>query len=186
MNRWRVAAWVWVLILSAEVLVAQAPRYSPIVSLSLTDAPSGFQDGYFVPTAQQGLELTQGFFEASHWGIALLSDLLVPREKTILNHGLRYLLIVNPKGRKDRLVPVGETAREYTEAYCRLVRPWMVGSQREKALFVSHRGGGRLSHRSVSEIVLHAARASGLEKRITPHSFAPRHGHASAAQPGAT
>jgi len=123
MNRWRVAAGVWVLIPWAEVLVAQAPRYCPIVSLSLVDAPSGFQDGYFAPTAQQGLELTQGFFEAGHWAIALLSDLLVPREKTILNHGLHYLPVVNPKGRKDRLGPVGETAREYTKAYCRLVSP---------------------------------------------------------------
>lgn len=36
------------------------------------------------------------------------------------------LLIANPKGKKDRLVPVGEAARHYTEAYQRLVRPWMV------------------------------------------------------------
>ncbi|MBN1836171.1 MAG: tyrosine-type recombinase/integrase [Spirochaetales bacterium] len=68
-------------------------------------------------------------------------------------------------------MPVGEAARQYTEAYCRLVHPWMIGSQQEKALFVSHQGGGRLSLRSVSKIVLNAARASGVEKRITPHSF---------------
>ena len=61
-----------------------------------------------------------------------------------------------------------------------LVRPWMVGSRQEKALFVSHRGGGQLPLRSVSRIVLNAARASGVTRRITPHSFAPRHGHASA------
>jgi len=81
------------------------------------------------------------------------------------------LLIVNPKGKKDRLVPVGEAARRYTETYRRLVRPWMVCGQQEKALFVSHRGGGRLSSRSVSKIVLHAAQASGVTKRISPHSF---------------
>jgi len=81
------------------------------------------------------------------------------------------LLIVNPKGKKDRLVPVGETARHYTEAYQRLVRPWMVCSEQEKALFVSHRGGGRLSLRSVSKIVWYAAQASGVRKRISPHSF---------------
>ena len=83
----------------------------------------------------------------------------------------RELIIVNPKGKKDRLVPVGEAASQYTEAYCRMVRPWMVGSQQEKALFVSHRGGGRLSLRSVSKIVLNAARASGVTKRVSPHSF---------------
>lgn len=31
--------------------------------------------------------------------------------------------------------------------------------------------GGRLSLRSVSKIVLHAAQASGVTKRISPHSF---------------
>lgn len=81
------------------------------------------------------------------------------------------LLIVNPKGKRDRLVPVGEAARQFTEAYRRLVRPWMVCSRQEKALFVSHRGGGRLSLRSVSKIVQKAAQASGVTKRISPHSF---------------
>ncbi len=81
------------------------------------------------------------------------------------------LLIVNPKGKRDRLVPVGEMARQFTEAYRRLVRPWMVSGDAEKALFVSHRGGGRLSLRSVSKIVQKAAQASGVTKRISPHSF---------------
>ncbi|MEE9402321.1 MAG: tyrosine-type recombinase/integrase, partial [Desulfobacteria bacterium] len=46
-----------------------------------------------------------------------------------------------------------------------------VCGQQEKALFVSHRGGGRLSLRSVSKIVQKAAQASGVTKRIRPHSF---------------
>ncbi len=81
------------------------------------------------------------------------------------------LLIVNPKGKRDRLVPVGEMARQFTETYRRLVRPWMVSGDAEKALFVNHRGGGRLSLRSVSKIVHKAAQASGVTKRISPHSF---------------
>ena len=81
------------------------------------------------------------------------------------------LLIVNPKGKRDRLVPVGEAARQFTEAYLRLIRPWMVSGEEEKALFVNHRGGGRLSLRSVSKIVHRAAQASGVKKRISPHSF---------------
>ena len=68
-------------------------------------------------------------------------------------------------------MPAGEAARQYTEAYRRLVRPWMVCGQQEKALFVSHRGGGRLSFRSVSKIVQKAAQASGVTKRTSPHSF---------------
>jgi integrase/recombinase XerD len=81
------------------------------------------------------------------------------------------LLIANPKGKKDRPVPEGEAARRYTKAYRRLVRHWMVCGQLDKALFVSHRGGGRLSLRSVSKIVQKAAQAGGVTKRISPHSF---------------
>jgi hypothetical protein len=73
---------------------AEAPRYDPMFALSLVDAPFNFQGGYFVPTAAQALDLTQDFFEGSYWGIAVLSDLFVPRERTILNRGLRYLASV--------------------------------------------------------------------------------------------
>jgi integrase/recombinase XerD len=47
----------------------------------------------------------------------------------------------------------------------------MICGEEEKALFVSHRGGGRLSLRSVDKIVYNAAQASGVTKRISPHSF---------------
>ena len=81
------------------------------------------------------------------------------------------LLIVNPKGKRDRLVLVGEAVRQFTKAYLRLIRPWIVSAEEEKALFVNHRGGGRLSLRSVSKIVHRAAQANGVKKRISPHSF---------------
>jgi len=47
----------------------------------------------------------------------------------------RELLIANGKGGKDRVVPVGEWACYFTEAYAKNVRPWQVYSpHRESAL----------------------------------------------------
>ncbi len=80
------------------------------------------------------------------------------------------LVIVKSKSRKGRVVPVGEYARHFTEAYLKAVRPWLAKSDEEKALFVSVRGG-RLAVRTVAQIVGRAAKMSGVAKTITPHTF---------------
>ena len=82
------------------------------------------------------------------------------------------LVIVTSKSRKGRVVPVGEYARHFTEAYLKAVRPWLAKSDEEKALFVSSvRLGGRLAVRTVGQIVDRAAKTSGVGKTITPHTF---------------
>jgi integrase/recombinase XerD len=81
------------------------------------------------------------------------------------------LFIVNGKGGKDRVVPVGEWACYFTEAYVKNVRPWQVYSPTEKALFVQHRNGRRLSPRSVKDIVERATAKSGVGRRVSPHTF---------------
>ena len=81
------------------------------------------------------------------------------------------LLIVNGKGGKDRVVPVGQWACYFTEAYVRNVRPWQLHSAQEKALFVQHRNGRRLSPRAVEDIVERAAAKSGIGRRVSPHTF---------------
>ena len=75
------------------------------------------------------------------------------------------------KSRKGRVVPVGEYARHFTEAYLRTVRPWLTRNDEEKALFVGVRRGGRLAVRTVGQIVGRAAKMSGVAKTITPHTF---------------
>jgi len=81
------------------------------------------------------------------------------------------LFIVNGKGGKNRVVPVGEWACYFTEAYVKNVRPWQVYSPTEKALFVQHRNGRRLSPRSVKDIVERATAKSGVGRRVSPHTF---------------
>ncbi|OGO08071.1 MAG: hypothetical protein A2Y61_05085 [Chloroflexi bacterium RBG_13_60_13] len=83
----------------------------------------------------------------------------------------REIAILKSKSKRGRVVPVGEYARQFTEAYLRAVRPWVVVDDEEKALFVSHHRGRRLAVRTVGQIVSRAARRSGVRKPVTPHTF---------------
>lgn len=80
------------------------------------------------------------------------------------------LAILTSKNKRGRVVPVGEYARHFTEAYIKIVRPW-VAREAEKALFVSHHSGHRLAVRTVAQIVTRALARSGVAKQVTPHGF---------------
>ncbi len=84
------------------------------------------------------------------------------------------LVRVQGKGRKERIVPVGRTAREALRAYVEGGRAGRLPDGRTAAgaepLFLNRRGG-RLTARSVSRIVLRHLLASGLGKKITPHGL---------------
>ena len=81
------------------------------------------------------------------------------------------LLVVNGKGGKDRVVPVGQWACYFSEAYVKNVRPWQVNDPAEKALFVLHTNGRRLSPWAVGDIVERATARSGVGSRVSPHTF---------------
>ncbi len=74
------------------------------------------------------------------------------------------------KGRKDRVVPMGEIACEAVRVYLAQGRPWLVRDEVVKVLFLSARGR-KLCKRSVAERVHHLVREAGIRKRITPHCF---------------
>ncbi len=68
------------------------------------------------------------------------------------------------KGDKERVVPVGDTALAALDDYL------SVRERTSGPLFTNARGG-RLTPRSVRRIVLHEARRSGLDRRVTPHTL---------------
>jgi integrase/recombinase XerD len=80
------------------------------------------------------------------------------------------LLIIQGKGRKDRLVPVGEYAAGYLNAYLQLVRPWQAAPD-EPALFVSVHHGRRLCSRSINTIIHKVAERSGISRKVSPHTL---------------
>lgn len=81
------------------------------------------------------------------------------------------------KGSKERIVPVGDFAKRALDEYMVRLRPSL--SEKSKgsqgALFLNQRGA-RLSRQSAWQIVYDAAKAVGLESRVSPHVF--RHSYA--------
>ncbi|MBE0566602.1 MAG: site-specific tyrosine recombinase XerD [Krumholzibacteria bacterium] len=84
-------------------------------------------------------------------------------------------LLLRGKGRKQRLVPVGEPALEAVHRWLAGGRPRLVGQRPTGALFLNARGG-RLSRVSVWSLLKRAGAAAGLPDRISPHTL--RHSYA--------
>ncbi|MGP8320468.1 MAG: tyrosine-type recombinase/integrase, partial [Methanosarcinaceae archaeon] len=72
------------------------------------------------------------------------------------------------KGRKERTVPVGDTALYWILKYIREVRP---ESAKESTLFLDLVCQRRLSPVSITNLVYEYAKQSKLKKKITPHTF---------------
>jgi integrase/recombinase XerC len=82
------------------------------------------------------------------------------------------ILLVRGKGRKERYVPFGESAKAAMQAYLPQ-RQRVLGEARrttERALLINLRGS-RLTTRSVGRIVKQIAVASGLSPDVHPHTL---------------
>ena len=81
----------------------------------------------------------------------------------------RKELLVWGKGAKERIVLLGEPAVAALQAYMEQGRPQLT-HEATNALFLN-RFGGRLTTRSVMNLLQKYTRMAGLEKRITPHTL---------------
>ena len=80
------------------------------------------------------------------------------------------------KGSKERIVPMGRTAVSLLKRYLETVRPLLLKSSDETALFLSNRGR-KMDRVRIWEIVKEAARIADIRKNIHPHTL--RHSFAS-------
>ncbi len=80
------------------------------------------------------------------------------------------------KGRKERVVPIGETARVYVDRYLLEVRPLLAPDDHQRTLFLSRRRTP-LSRKTVWRLIKVHARHAGIAKEISPHTL--RHSFAS-------
>lgn len=80
------------------------------------------------------------------------------------------------KGRKQRLVPAGETAVDWVQRYLATVRPALVRRRDCGRVFVNPRGQP-LSRQSLWTVVRRAGASAGLRRRVSPHML--RHSFAS-------
>lgn len=80
------------------------------------------------------------------------------------------------KGAKERIIPVGEAARERLTTYLNIMRPRLLKGRKSPFLFVNRSGNG-LSRQGFWKIIRKYAGAAGIMKKITPHTL--RHSFAS-------
>jgi len=93
---------------------------------------------------------------------------LVGLNMTNLNLHVGYL-ICRGKGDKERLVPMGESARRWVKEYIDLVRPSLVKSASD-VLFCSNRGGA-MSRQNFWYMIKRYALSAGIFKSISPHNL---------------
>lgn len=80
------------------------------------------------------------------------------------------------KGAKERVVPLGQTAKKAVEDYIEFARDGLSGGKRSDLLFLN-RFGKRLSRQSVWKVVKAALARAGLPSDASPHTL--RHSFAS-------
>ena len=83
---------------------------------------------------------------------------------------LNGTVLVHGKGNKERVVPVGKTALKYVETYTKAVRPYLLSSSEEPALFLDMEGR-RFPYFTLRRIVHMYAKKAGLDINVTPHTF---------------
>jgi len=74
------------------------------------------------------------------------------------------------KGSKERIVVLGQLALTALKRYIEHGRPALAAGKSSGALFI-HRRGGRLSDRSVRELVATYARLAGIGRVVSPHTL---------------
>ncbi|TMA26129.1 MAG: site-specific tyrosine recombinase XerD [Deltaproteobacteria bacterium] len=77
---------------------------------------------------------------------------------------------VRGKGGKERIVPVGERARQALDVYLAGPRMRLLGGCRTTDLFVTQRGA-RMTRQGFWKLLGRYARAAGIERRVHPHTL---------------
>lgn len=76
--------------------------------------------------------------------------------------------VVQGKGGRDRLVPLGAEAAWWIERYLVEARPSLLGQRQSPALFVTHLGGP-MTRQGFWQIVKKMALKAGIESALSPH-----------------
>ncbi len=86
-----------------------------------------------------------------------------------LDYGFKYIKVMG-KGRKERVVPVGEKALDALQNYLENGRPLLDKGSATDAMFLN-KFGTRLTDRSVRRIIDKYIRIISINKKVTPHVF---------------
>lgn len=81
------------------------------------------------------------------------------------------------KGRKERLVPMGEEARFWLDKFLHKSRPDLMNANYKNVLFPSNRSGAHMSRQNFWHSIKKLAMQAGIEQHLSPHTL--RHAFAS-------
>ena len=100
---------------------------------------------------------------------------LVNLPESAINQEIGYLRVTG-KGRKERLVPLGDEANHWLALYRESARAALLKQRRSEAVFLSNRGAP-MSRQHFHLLVDRYAKKSGIQRKISPHVL--RHSFAS-------
>ena len=80
-------------------------------------------------------------------------------------------ILIRGKGKKERYVPFGESAKKALTAYLPARQTALAESRRNSNALLINRRGGRLTTRSVGRIIKKIAVAKGLSPDVHPHTL---------------
>ncbi|HQL91226.1 MAG TPA: site-specific tyrosine recombinase XerD [Syntrophales bacterium] len=86
-----------------------------------------------------------------------------------VNRQMGFLVTVG-KGRKERIVPVGQSALGWLGRYIEQSRPVFLKKRTSNALFLN-RSGERFTRQGLWKLIKKYAKMAGLERKVHPHTF---------------
>ena len=86
-------------------------------------------------------------------------------------HWSNETILVRGKGRKERMVPLGDTAAEAIRGYLSKRKELLVAKKKTTPALLVNLRGQRLTTRSVGRIVKHIAVSKGLSPDVHPHTL---------------
>jgi integrase/recombinase XerD len=81
------------------------------------------------------------------------------------------LILVFGKGSKERLVPIGKSAREWVRKYQQETRIHLAKLHRSRDVLFLNARGGPMTRRSIWNIVAKYAKAAAIKRDVHPHTF---------------
>jgi integrase/recombinase XerD len=149
---------------TAELELPKIGRPLPVV-LTLTEV----EELLSAPRNDSVRGLRDGAMLSTLYATGLRVSELVGLRVNDVNLDEMFLSTVG-KGRKQRLVPLGERARDRIRDYLATARPALLGERVSVSLFVTARGRA-MTRQGFWKLLTAYARAAGIRKRLSPHKL---------------
>ncbi len=81
------------------------------------------------------------------------------------------IIFVTGKGNKQRIIPIGESARKQLQTYIQLIRIHTVPHRDAENIVFLNQRGGRLSRQMIFLIIKRQVGKAGIHKVVSPHTF---------------